>query len=58
LQALPTVTSVLQDRDAVVITAGNSDQAVRALLLADSTAHSLEVSGAALEDAFLQLTSS
>jgi ABC-2 type transport system ATP-binding protein len=58
LQQLPTVTSVSKDREAVVLTAGNSDQAVRALLLADATAHSLEVSGAALEDAFLQLTSS
>jgi ABC-2 type transport system ATP-binding protein len=58
LQALPTVTSVSQDREAVVLTATNSDHAVRALLLADSTAHSLEISGAALEDAFLQLTSS
>jgi ABC-2 type transport system ATP-binding protein len=58
LQSLPTVTSVTQDRDGVVLTATNSDQAVRALLLADSTAHSLEISGAALEDAFLQLTGS
>ena len=58
LQALPTVTAVLEDSDAVVITATDSDAAVRALLLADATAHGLEISGAALEDAFIELTKS
>jgi len=58
LQALPTVTSVAQEGDSMVITATDSDAAVRALLLADATAHGLEVSGAALEDAFLELTKS
>jgi ABC-2 type transport system ATP-binding protein len=56
LAALPTVTSVTPDRDGVILTAVDSDAAVRALLIADSTAHGLEVSGAALEDAFLELT--
>jgi ABC-2 type transport system ATP-binding protein len=56
LAALPTVTSVTPDRDGVILTAVDSDAAVRALLIADSSAHGLEVSGAALEDAFLELT--
>ena len=58
LQALPTVTAVIEDGDSVVITATDSDAAVRALLLADTTAHGLEISGAALEDAFIELTKS
>jgi ABC-2 type transport system ATP-binding protein len=56
LAALPTVTSVTPDRDGVILTAVDSDAAVRALLVADPSAHGLEVSGAALEDAFLELT--
>jgi ABC-2 type transport system ATP-binding protein len=56
LQALPTVTSVIEGSDSVVISAMDSDAAVRALLLADATAHGLEISGAALEDAFMELT--
>ena len=56
LAALPTVTSVTPDRESFILTAADSDAAVRALLIADSSAHGLEVSGAALEDAFLELT--
>jgi ABC-2 type transport system ATP-binding protein len=58
LQALPTVTAVIEDGDSVVITATDSDAVARALLLADTTAHGLEISGAALEDAFMELTKS
>jgi ABC-2 type transport system ATP-binding protein len=56
LQALPTVTSVTQDRECMVITATDSDAAVRALLAKDASVNGLEISGAALEDAFLELT--
>jgi len=56
LVTLPTVTSVTPDRDGIILTAVDSDAAVRALFLADSTAHGVEISGGALEDAFLELT--
>jgi ABC-2 type transport system ATP-binding protein len=57
LAALPSVTDVQQDREAVVILAENPEKVVREMLLRDETLHGLEVSAAALEDAFLALTS-
>jgi ABC-2 type transport system ATP-binding protein len=48
---------VQQDREAVVITAEHPESVVREMLLRDETLHGLEVSTAALEDAFLALTS-
>jgi ABC-2 type transport system ATP-binding protein len=58
LRTLPTVMEVQQDREAVVITAEHPESVVREMLLRDETLHGLEVSTAALEDAFLALTSS
>jgi ABC-2 type transport system ATP-binding protein len=57
LAALPTVSDVQQDREAVVILAEQPERVVREMLLRDETLHSLEISAAALEDAFLALTS-
>ncbi len=57
LAALPTVSDVQQDREAVVILAEHPERVVREMLLRDETLHSLEISAAALEDAFLALTS-
>jgi hypothetical protein len=48
---------VQQDREAVVILAERPEQVVREMLQRDETLHGLEVSAAALEDAFLALTS-
>ncbi|HVT97867.1 MAG TPA: ABC transporter ATP-binding protein, partial [Acidobacteriaceae bacterium] len=58
LATLPSVADVQQDREAVVILAEHPEQVVREMLLRDETLHGLEVSAAALEDAFLALTSS
>jgi ABC-2 type transport system ATP-binding protein len=57
LRKLPSVSDVQQDREAVVILAERPEQVVREILLRDETLHGLEVSAAALEDAFLALTS-
>ncbi|HEX4037257.1 MAG TPA: ABC transporter ATP-binding protein [Acidobacteriaceae bacterium] len=57
LRALPTVTDVQQDREAVVILAEQPESVVRTMLLRDETLHGLEIAAAALEDAFLALTS-
>ncbi|HVT97072.1 MAG TPA: ABC transporter ATP-binding protein [Acidobacteriaceae bacterium] len=57
LATLPSVADVQQDREAVVILAEHPEQVVREILLRDETLHGLEVSAAALEDAFLALTS-
>jgi ABC-2 type transport system ATP-binding protein len=57
LRTLPSVAEVQQDREAVVITAEQPEKVVREMLLRDETLHSLEISAAALEDAFLALTS-
>jgi hypothetical protein len=54
---LPSVAEVQLDREAVVILAEHPEQVVREMLLRDETLHGLEVSAAALEDAFLALTS-
>ncbi|MBT9329756.1 ABC transporter ATP-binding protein [Acidipila sp. 4G-K13] len=56
LRSLPTVADVQQDREAVVVTAEHPESVVREMLLRDPGLHSLEVSAAALEDAFLALT--
>lgn len=56
VRALPSVTSLQSDRDAVVIYAERPEEVVRRLLLADDSLHGLEVSAAPLEDAFLALT--
>jgi ABC-2 type transport system ATP-binding protein len=56
LATLPSVADVQQDREAVVILAEHPEQVVREMLLRDETLHGLEVSAAALEDAFLALT--
>jgi ABC-2 type transport system ATP-binding protein len=55
---LPTVTDVTEDREALVITATHPESVVRILLQRDLTLHDLEISAAALEDAFLALTKS
>jgi ABC-2 type transport system ATP-binding protein len=57
LRALPSVVDVQQDRESVVILAEHPENVVRQLLLRDEMLHGLEVSAAALEDAFLELTS-
>jgi ABC-2 type transport system ATP-binding protein len=57
LRTLPTVSDVQQDREAVIILAEQPESVVREMLRRDETLHSLEVSAAALEDAFLALTS-
>jgi ABC-2 type transport system ATP-binding protein len=56
LAAIPTVTSVVADRDAFVLTTLNAETVARELLRADPTLNNLEISNAALEDAFLALT--
>jgi ABC-2 type transport system ATP-binding protein len=56
LSLLPGVTAVETRGDGVVLSCADSDSALRALLPAFPAARDIEVSGAALEDAFLQLT--
>jgi ABC-2 type transport system ATP-binding protein len=56
LSTLPSVSDVQQDREAVVILAEHPEKVVREMLLRDETLHGLEISAAALEDAFLALT--
>jgi len=55
---LPTVSEVTEDRDALVITASHPESVVRMMLQRDLTLRDLEISAAALEDAFLVLTKS
>ncbi len=57
LRTLPSVAEVQQDREAVVILAEQPEKVIREMLLRDETLHGLEISAAALEDAFLALTS-
>jgi ABC-2 type transport system ATP-binding protein len=57
LRSLPTVSDVQQDREAMVIQAEHPERVVREMLLRDESLHGLEISAAALEDAFLALTS-
>ena len=56
LSSLPSVISVVRDREAVIIHAERPEDVVRRLLLEDDSLHGLEVSAAPLEDAFLALT--
>jgi ABC-2 type transport system ATP-binding protein len=56
LAALPGVTNVDTRGEAVLLNCSDADTALRAFLPAFPAAHDIEVSGAALEDAFLQLT--
>lgn len=58
LRSLPSVLSVEQDREAVIITAAQAERVVAELLRHDPALRGLEVSTAGLEDAFLALTSS
>jgi ABC-2 type transport system ATP-binding protein len=56
LAALPGVTDVDLRGDAITLICSNSDSALRALLDASPDVRDIEVTGAALEDAFVQLT--
>jgi ABC-2 type transport system ATP-binding protein len=56
LRALPSVIDVQQDREAVTVMASEAESVVRAMLMRDDQLRDLEVSSAALEDAFLELT--
>jgi ABC-2 type transport system ATP-binding protein len=56
LQRLPGVTAADTRGDAVRLSCTDSDAALRAFLLAYPAARDIEVAGAALEDAFLELT--
>jgi ABC-2 type transport system ATP-binding protein len=58
LRTLPSVTSVERNRDTVVVTAGEAEIVIRAMLLQDVALSNLEIASPALEDAFLALTSS
>ena len=57
LAALPGVTNVDTRGEAVILNCSNSDVALRAFLPACPSARDIEVTGAGLEEAFLQLTS-
>jgi ABC-2 type transport system ATP-binding protein len=56
LGALPGVTRVETRGEAVILNCSNSDATIRALLPAYPQARDIEISGAGLEQAFLQLT--
>src|SRR3954447_5415073 len=56
LEALPGVKQAERRGEAVTLRCGDADEAIRALLGAFPTARDLEISGAGLEEAFLQLT--
>jgi ABC-2 type transport system ATP-binding protein len=56
LAQLPGVTNVDTRGDGVIINCSDSDTALRALLAAEPAARDIEVAGAGLEEAFLQLT--
>jgi len=56
LAALPGVTSVERRGEAVVLVCSDSDAAIRALLAACPEAADIEIAGAGLEQAFVQLT--
>jgi len=57
LAALPGVTSAERRGEGVVLRCADSDSAIRALLQAYPAARDLEIAGADLEDAFVELTS-
>ncbi len=56
LEALPGVTRAERRGEAVVLSCSDSDAAIRALLEQFPEARDIEISGAGLEEAFLQLT--
>jgi ABC-2 type transport system ATP-binding protein len=56
LAALPGVTNVETRGEAIILNCSDSDQALRAFLPAFALARDIEVSGAGLEEAFVQLT--
>jgi ABC-2 type transport system ATP-binding protein len=56
LAALPGVTDVELHGESVVFACSDSDLALRALLASSTVVRDIEVTGAALEDAFVQLT--
>lgn len=58
MRGLPSVLSVEQDREAVIITATKAECVVRALMCHDPALRGLEISTAGLEDAFLAITRS
>jgi ABC-2 type transport system ATP-binding protein len=57
LEALPGVTAAERHGEAVVLACADSDAAIRAVLDRYQAARDIEISGAGLEEAFLQLTS-
>jgi ABC-2 type transport system ATP-binding protein len=57
LERLPGVNSAARRGEAVELSCADSDRALRALLDTYPAARDIEVAGAALEDAFLRLTS-
>jgi ABC-2 type transport system ATP-binding protein len=57
LSGLPGVTNVDTRGEAIILNCSDSDVALRALLPAYPAARDIEVTGAGLEEAFLQLTS-
>ena len=56
LRALPDVTEVQEDREAMIVTTSRPESVIQQMLLRDPGLHDLEISSAALEDAFLALT--
>jgi ABC-2 type transport system ATP-binding protein len=56
LAALPGVTDVDLRGESIVLVCSDSDVALRALLEANATVRDIEVTGAGLEDAFVELT--
>jgi ABC-2 type transport system ATP-binding protein len=56
LAQLPGVVSVARHGDSIVLRCSDADRALRALLLRDLSARDFEVTGADLEEAFVQLT--
>jgi ABC-2 type transport system ATP-binding protein len=56
LRTLPAVTEVQEDREAMIVTTSNAEGVIQQMLLHDPSLRDLEISGAGLEDAFLQLT--
>jgi len=57
LERLPGVTHAVRHGEAIALSCSDSDAAVRALVARYPEARDIEISGARLEDAFLQLTS-
>lgn len=56
IRAFPGVAEVRRDRDGYEIRVSEAEPVLRELLLHDSTVHGIEVAGAGLEEAFLELT--